>query len=1156
MPVGDGDIVLGINIRTGLTQNVEIPPTDRNVRPIVLHPEYGLMTLTNIQEVFGGTLYNDNTELYEIGSPIGLFDWLIVNAPYIEMYGEEDNLNYTDTDTFNYQLNYQVISSAGSAQVDITPEEDLQRGGGAGGRGGGGGGDGSGSQDGDGTGGPDEDIKPFPAPPENPDGLEHTCSDEEPPEPPPGPPGPPGPPPEPGPPEEPCAACAAGIPKGGQGPTETESGTLSGSGQNQMDSGESGDSQGEGQGEGSGESQGESQGQGQGEGSGEGQGSGSGEGQGEGSGEGSGEPSGSGQGQGEGPSSGGGEGEGEGQGEGSGEPSGEASGSGQGEPSDSGEGQPTPDNQSGEASGGSESAPPQDSLLQQLMDEQEARSQDGGGEGPPSESGDSPDAGPPSDSGQPTTPSDFMDDSTPSEEPSDNYDDIFDDSSPFGPPDDSPAMNPDDFMDMPPQDPSPADEELPLTNDNMDDGNSYPLDIQPFADRPFENLSDDELQQLIDELRETPDPTNPDDFMDEDTIDDVTPQQPQPDDEPGPNQGDGEPSDRAGQGDNTTDEMPDLSNDSNSTSESGQSWLWINVGTAELYSGVSAPSTGIWVHALYAEGMEQSDPMQFPSIPPVIMTFDEMRRLLGSQEVTYYQPLPTMITIDFDNLNLYADVQNQMQYAMQGQYWDFEYNEIGQSISITFNYLPQSDDTRPRWVPMSSDDVDLSSSTYDESQAAAQEMIEQINQENQMANDADIPTGYGEGSTSPFVPDNESNAALQEAAAKAGAAAAKGDGQMAQEGASNETDNARKSAQQNARDTAQSNDLDSAIESTSEAIANAMRANAAADPNNTEDVINRNDALTAANESLDSLSELLDADVPAQMDGVENLDADVQSMIDTTREQLNNLDIGEGESIAQALRDEAKNARDTAMESDSPEVKADNAMKATEAAVQARQEANTGDDKDREAVQEAINMAQQAIDAANEWDSSTEATQELLDSIPPFNELPELAIDAEARMRDTMPGEFADINNPDVAEDMMVVAEQAVSNLEQAVAESNPANEQDKAATEYIAQKTQATIDNVEGSWGGDPEEIQELRERVNDALAEFSRDVQNICALWNPNTMSWYRGTTGDILIFDNMESALIYGVQRYMIPNTVPSLPEDWETREVTPIGVGGVI
>ena len=77
MPVGDGDIVLGINLLTGLTQNVEIPPTDRNVRPIVLHPEYGLMTLTNIQEAFGGTLYNNNTELYEIESPNGFADWLI-----------------------------------------------------------------------------------------------------------------------------------------------------------------------------------------------------------------------------------------------------------------------------------------------------------------------------------------------------------------------------------------------------------------------------------------------------------------------------------------------------------------------------------------------------------------------------------------------------------------------------------------------------------------------------------------------------------------------------------------------------------------------------------------------------------------------------------------------------------------------------------------------------------------------------------------------------------------------------------------------------------------------------------------------------------------------------------------------------------------------
>ena len=105
--------------------------------------------------------------------------------------------------------------------------------------------------------------------------------------------------------------------------------------------------------------------------------------------------------------------------------------------------------------------------------------------------------------------------------------------------------------------------------------------------------------------------------------------------------------------------------------------------------------------------------------------------------------------------------------------------DVGMTISITFNYLEQSPNTRPRWVPMSSDNEDLTSSTYDETQAAAQEMLEQINQENQLANDAGIPTGYGEGSTSPFVPESESNAAMQQNAAKAGADAAKGDAQMA-----------------------------------------------------------------------------------------------------------------------------------------------------------------------------------------------------------------------------------------------------------------------------------------------------------------------------------------------------------------------------------------
>jgi hypothetical protein len=221
-------------------------------------------------------------------------------------------------------------------------------------------------------------------------------------------------------------------------------------------------------------------------------------------------------------------------------------------------------------------------------------------------------------------PDNFMEDSdvsgpdnTPPTDLSDNYDDIFDDSSPFGPQDDEPSMNPDDFMDMPPQDPSPADEELPLTNDNMDDGNSYPSS----APRPFENLSDDELQQLIDELRETPDPTNPQDFMEDDTDDtgDVAPSPSpdstnppspdQPSDTPGDGPGEGPPSDTnmpspGPNQQNSNDQMPDLSN-SSSTPESGQSWLWTNVGTGELYSGPSAPAAGIWVHVLFADSSQR-----------------------------------------------------------------------------------------------------------------------------------------------------------------------------------------------------------------------------------------------------------------------------------------------------------------------------------------------------------------------------------------------------------------------------------------------------------------------------------------------------------------------------------------------------------------------
>ena len=134
MPVADEDVVLGINVITGLTENVTIPATDRNIRPIVLHPELGLITLIQLQELFGGTLYNNNTELYDIDdldinveAARQLFvalEFIRANVPYIQM-DSDGNFNYTSTDTFNYQLDYAIVSASGSAQVEITREEDL-----------------------------------------------------------------------------------------------------------------------------------------------------------------------------------------------------------------------------------------------------------------------------------------------------------------------------------------------------------------------------------------------------------------------------------------------------------------------------------------------------------------------------------------------------------------------------------------------------------------------------------------------------------------------------------------------------------------------------------------------------------------------------------------------------------------------------------------------------------------------------------------------------------------------------------------------------------------------------------------------------------------------------------------------------------------------
>ena len=54
------------------------------------------------------------------------------------------------------------------------------------------------------------------------------------------------------------------------------------------------------------------------------------------------------------------------------------------------------------------------------------------------------------------------------------------------------------------------------------------------------------------------------------------------------------------------------------------------------------------------------------------MTFDELRRVM-SQGTTFYQPLPTMLTIDFEDMDSYSEA-NLIFQGMQGQYWDFEFD--------------------------------------------------------------------------------------------------------------------------------------------------------------------------------------------------------------------------------------------------------------------------------------------------------------------------------------------------------------------------------------------------------------------------------------------------------------------------------------------------
>ena len=831
---------------------------------------------------------------------------------------------------------------------------------------------------------------------------------------------------------------------------------------------------------------------GQGEGSGEGQGSGSGEGQGEGSGQGQGEGSGSGSGEGSGSGSGEGtgEGSGEGQGEGSGQGQGEGSGEGQGEPSDSG--QPIP-NGTGQASGGTPSngggppSPPgppgppngeENDLLEQLLREQELRDNEAQEQEEMEEDD--------------LNPQDFMDDTD--ESSPDNYDDIFDESPDIIDSDESP----DEFMDV------------------------VPTDANSQEDRPFQDLSDEELQRMIDELMRQ-EPT------------------------PGPRPSQDSPSDTGQNQRQQQTQFPQTPVSPDLNLPQGQTWLWINTVSGLLETAVERPPNGPWVHVLFMTNPDGTN-------STFIMTFDDLRRmdlmdLDAPMQIEYFQPVPTTLVMDFeemDEFNLYINSPNFTGY--QDGYWEVITDSSMSSITIQLMSNMDTDGPEGRWVSMGGGE-DVSSDTTQAINQQMQEMIDQINQENQIATDRGIPTGYGEGSTSPYVPDDESNAVAQQEAAEAGARAGKGDASEAREGASRETSAARQEAQGAARQVEATDDIESAIEGVEQAIENAMKANAVADPTIEADVSNRNQAITAANDAINSLEEMLVPDAP--------MEDEIREMLNQAREDLDNLEIGEGSSLAQSMAEVAQESRDKAMDA-SPNRTQESlyeATNATEAAVDANAAAIQGDNDDRAAVQEARNMAQQAIDAANEAGADTSPIQQLLDQQPDINNLGELAEEAEARNRDTLPGEFADVNNPEVSEDMMVVARRATEIAEQAMAEANPTNINDMEAARYIQGQANNAIDNVEGRWDGDSEEINELRQKIQEAAAELDERAESMCALWNTTSQTWYRDMSGKILIFGNIQDALVYGVQKGIIPEDAsPDMPSDWRAITVIPIGTGG--
>jgi len=669
------------------------------------------------------------------------------------------------------------------------------------------------------------------------------------------------------------------------------------------------------------------------------------------------------------------------------------------------------------------------------------------------------------------------------------------------------------------------DSRLPSGTDDMMP--PQPTDLPPDepsqpGDGPFSDLTDEELERLIREIKALLNKDEPDE-----------PSQPSPGDrgeEPGEGrEGGGGTQPNQGQGGESSAGMPPSPTPSPDL-ERTQSWMWLNLGDGS-YANSPVQPTPESVHMLWMPN----------SIGGDIMTFGGIQDIMSDNGIqfTAFRPTPAECYLEFPDFQSYSAAITITQESCD-YYMLFEFDDATNSIIYLYSLMAE-EGPENRWVPDLNQD--LQDSSGDAARNEISELVEQMERDSQASRDAGIPTGYGEASTNEYVESAgvESNASRQASARDAGATAGQNQAQQDATDRSNNTAAARQAAQSAANAAeraANEGDSDLAGFSAIRAVEEAMRANANANPNSEADAVAVQAAKDAALRALETM-----ADANPDMEALAR---------EVSADLTENLELGQGSSPAQDAAEQARNMAEMAAQAAEAGNQADAIMAAQEAisaAMEARESAIMGDLDDRNAVAEADASARAAIESAAEtgWEESG-AWEELLNQ-QPRTDLSEAAANAEARNRDTMPGEFADVANESVAEDMQAIAEEAVRNAVEAMQQANPADPVEDAAIDYINQQANQTIQNAETTWGADTEEA---RERLQEAQADYQSRKNAICGIWDTANSCWYRDATGKILIFSDSDSALIWAVQNQVITDSrvIARLPSDWRNQNSEPV------